>query len=154
MARYVLRLMLLLAVVGTCAEVSSAKKPNPNTYVGGFTVYVRGYWTGQGKATVTQTTVQIQATVTDESGNVGTLNTAALNIVDGHFTGTGTVFGLPLVINGRVEAKDPPTGPSGKGNGKHKGRGGSGEDQVLTNARLGATFIAGAHAGRVAGGRD
>ena len=155
MSRYVLRLMLLLAVVGTCAQVSSAKKkPNPNTYVGSFTVYVRGYWSGQGTATVTQGTVQIQATVVDEAGNVGTLTTAALTIVDGHFTGAGTVFDVPLLINGRVEAKDPPTGGPAKGKEKGKGKGGSGEDQILTNARLGATFTAGIHAGRIAGGRD
>lgn len=160
MTRHALRLMMLLAVVGTCAQVSSAKrKPNPNNYVGSFTVYVRGYWRGQGTATVTQSTVQIQATVTDDSGNVGTLTTAALNIVDGRFTGAGTVFDIPLIINGRVEAKDPPTAASGNGKGKNKGRDGSADEQILTNARLGATFTTisptgPSHGGRVAGGRD
>jgi hypothetical protein len=152
MARHLLRLMPLLAVVLACAQVSSAKKPNPNTYTGSFTLNVRGSWTGQGTATVTQTTVQIQATVTDDAGNVGTLTTDVLNVVDGHFSGAGTVFGISLTINGRVEAKDPPSGKTGKG--KVKGKSGASDEQVLTNARLGATFTAGLHGGRIAGGRD
>jgi hypothetical protein len=151
MARHILRLILLIALMSACAQVSSAKKPNPNTFVGTFTVNIRGYWNGQGAATVTATTVQIQATLTDEGGNVGTLSTAALTVTDGHFTGTGTVFGIPMTISGRVEAKDPPP-MKGKGKGKTKTT--DNGDQVLTDARLGATFVANSHTGRIAGGRD
>lgn len=151
MARHLLRLMLLVCLMSVCAQVSSAKKPNPNTFVGTFTVNIRGYWNGQGTATVTATTVQIQATLTDEGGNVGTLTTDILNVTDGHFTGAGTVFAVPMTINGRVEAKDP---PPAKGKAKGKTKNSDDSDQVLTDARLGATFVANSHTGRIAGGRD
>lgn len=142
--------VILLLLVGTLCVwpgVSSAKKPNPNTFTGQFTVFVHGYWNGQGTATVSGTSVQIQATVTDDAGNSGTLTASNLNIVDNHFQGTGTVFGQPMNVDGRVEAQDPPAG-------KAKGKGKSSDEQVLLDARIGATFIAGPHAGRIAGSRD
>lgn len=151
MTRHILRLMLLLGVLLTCPSASFAKKPNPTTYVGTFTVNIRGYWNGQGTAYVGTNTLQIEATVTDDNGNVGTLSTPALTVTDNHFSGTGTVCGVSMTINGRVEAQDPP--PT-KGGGKGKGKGNPSQDQVLTDARLGATFVANGHGGRIAGGRD
>jgi hypothetical protein len=129
-----------------------AQKPAPSTYSGSFIVYVRGFWSGSGVATVTAGTVQIQATVTDDSGQTGPLIADNLPLVDNHFRGTGTVFGIPMTVEGRVEAADPVGPGKGKGKGKAKGRKPN-DDAVLTNARIGATFLAGAHGGRIAGSR-
>lgn len=147
--------MLVVLLAGLCLrpEPSTAKKPNPTTYTGQFTVFVHGYWNGQGTATVTLTTVQIQATVADDAGNSGALTVNNLSIVDNHFEGDGTVFGQPMHVAGRVEAPDP--SPSGKTKGKGKGgKSGSSGAQVLIDARIGATFNAGPHGGRIAGSRD
>lgn len=151
MARVRIVILFLIGAVCFLPDVTSAKKPNPTTYVGHFTVLVRGHWTGQGDATVAAGALQIVATVTDDQGNVGTLSALDLKIVDGHFTGAGTVFGLDMKVDGRVEAEDP--APAGKVTGKGKGNG-SNDQQVVLNARIGATFTAGTHGGRIAGSRD
>lgn len=139
------------AVAACVGRDAYAQKAAPKTYSGAFTVYVRGFWSGSGVATVTGGTVQIRATVSDDGGQTGPLIVDNLPLVDNHFSGTGTVCGLPMTVEGRVEAADPISTGKGKGKGKAKGR--DDDDAVLTNARIGATFIAGAHAGRVAGGR-
>lgn len=151
MTRHILRLALILGMLIACPRASFAKKPNPTNYYGTFTVNIRGYWNGQGTAYVGTNTLQIEATVTDDNGNVGTLTTPALPVANDHFSGTGTVCGISMTISGRVEAQDP---PSSKGGGKGKGKTTTNEDQVLTDARLGATFVANGHGGRIAGGRD
>ena len=152
MMRLPVAILFLIGAIGFYPDVSSAKQPDPKDYVGHFTVLVRGYWTGQGSATVAAGSVQIVASVTDDQGNVGTLSTSNLKIVDGHFSGSGTVFGVKMKLEGRVDASDLP--PSVKSGGDDapdvKGPG----DQVLLNARIGATFTAGTHGGRIAGSRD
>ena len=152
MSRRAFILLLLLGALFLRPETSSGKKPNPTTYIGQFNVFVHGYWNGQGIAAVTANTIQIDATVADDAGNTGVLTVNALNIVDNHFEGAGTVFGQPMHIAGRVEAQDLPVGIKGKGKGK--GKGSNSDPQVLLKARVGATFNAGPHGGRIAGSRD
>jgi hypothetical protein len=152
MSRRAITLVVLLAALCLRQDSIAAKKPNPTTYTGQFTVFVHGYWNGQGTATVTGTTVQIQATVADDAGNTGALTVNNLNIIDNHFEGNGTVFGQPMHVAGRLEAQDPP--PAGTPKGKGKGKGSSADAQVLLDARIGATFNAGPHGGRIAGSRD
>jgi hypothetical protein len=137
-------------LLGLPARDAFAKKPLPASFTGNFTVIVSGFWAGKGIATVTAGSVQINATVTDDAGNSGTLIATGL-LVDTHFSGTGTVLGQNMTVEGRVEGADP--NPSaGKGKGKGRGKN-SDDDSVLTNARIGATFFAGPHGGRVAGSR-
>jgi hypothetical protein len=146
------RLPLLLCILGLIAlsPTAGAKNPwkNPATYSGQFTVIVRGYWKGQGTATVTASTVQITATVSDDDGNMGTLSTATLSLNQNHFSGGGTVLGAALTIDGRAEPPDQPAGP-GKGKGKN-----SSGDAVTTNANLQASFSANGHSARIVGTRD
>jgi len=127
----------------------------PPAVAGKFSVIVQGHWAGNGKAVVAGSLVNIIATVRDDDGNVGTLVVANAVVKAGHFAGAGTLFGLPVRIEGRVDAADP---PRGKGKGKGKGQG-NGEDDgksggpVLTDARITATFSAGGHVGRIAGSK-
>lgn len=138
----------IAALGGTLAQAKNPWK-NPANYSGQFTVLVHGYWNGQGTATVSGNTVQIVATVNDDQGNIGQLQTDALTVVNNHFEGGGSVMGIAMTIDGRVEPQDQPAPGKGKG----KGKGSGNDDQVTTNARIGATLKAGGHAARIAGGR-
>lgn len=145
--------LLALIILGWLGGDALAKKPDPTNYIGHYTIYVRGFWTGTGDAIVTGSLVAITATVSDDAGHTGKLIALGLPIVDNHFSGTGVVFGIPMNIDGRLDTQDPPPGSKGKGKGKGKG-GGHDDDSVVTDARIGATFIAGPHAGRIAGSRQ
>jgi hypothetical protein len=140
----------MAVLLGLPARDVFAKQPLPASFTGTFTVIVSGFWAGKGNATVTAGSVQINATVTDDAGNSGTLVANGL-LVDNHFTGTGAVMGQNMTVEGRVEGADP-NPPAGKGKGKGKGKN-SDDDSILSNARIGATFFAGPHGGRVAGSR-
>jgi hypothetical protein len=139
------------------------QKADPET-AGHFAVAIRGFWTGQGDATVDAATISIQGTVHDDVGRTGVLTATNLKRTGNHFSGAGTVFGITMVVEGRVDGGDPPPGTtgSGKGNGNGKGKGrnkGEGDNDtkqapVVTNARIAATFVGAGHAVRVAGGRD
>jgi hypothetical protein len=145
-------LVLWVIALVALTQVAGAKNPwkNPTNYAGQFAILVRGYWHGQGVATVTATTVQITATVFDDNGNSGTLATDSLPLTQNHFSGAGTVLGLPLTINGRAEPQDQ---PSGNGKGKGKKRPSSG-DAVTTNANLEASVQANGHSARIVGARN
>ena len=136
------------AALGDAPEPPPPPEP-PAAPVQHFAVFVRGYWNGAGDASVSGGTVQITASVRDDAGRTGTLTATDLKVADNnYFSGTGTCFGLPMTINGRVDAADP---TKAKGKGKGKGKKES-DDSVLINARIVATFSAGTHTGRVAGG--
>lgn len=145
-----LPLALWLIALGVLTQIAGAKNPwkNPTNYSGQFAVLVRGYWHGQGVATVTATTVQITATVSDDDGNTGTLTTDALALTQNHFSGAGTVLGFPLTINGRAEPQDQPAG-TGKGKGKNPNG-----DAVTTSANLEASLQANGHSARIVGARN
>ena len=144
-AAFIFSLAILL---GFPAADAFAKKSAAMAAPGGFAVLVRGFWSGTGSATVNAGSVQINATVTDDAGNTGTMIALDLPVVDGHFSGTGTVFGKVMTVQGRIEQPDPAP-PSGKG--KAKGKDSDDTESIVTGVRLGATFIAGGHAGRIAG---
>jgi hypothetical protein len=147
--------LCLIALAALCPLVAAKNSwKNPANYAGQFNVIVRGYWHGQGVATVTASTVQINANVTDDDGNTGTLTTDALPLKENHFFGQGTVLGVAMTIDGRAEPQDQPGG-SGKGKGKGKK---SSDQAVTTNANLEAsvtTQVNGVkHTGRVVGVRN
>ncbi|HEY2589655.1 MAG TPA: hypothetical protein VGI81_28175 [Tepidisphaeraceae bacterium] len=158
------RLSLLLCILALVAlsPFAGAKNrwKNPVTYSGQYQVLVRGYWHGQGVATVTGTTVQITATVSDDDGNTGTLTTDTLPLSQNHFSGNGTVMGVPMTIEGRAEPQDQPAG-NGKGNGNGNGKGNgkkSSDDAVTTSANVQASLTTskenGGHKARIVGARD
>jgi len=165
---YMPRRMLLLTAVALCltwcstaraddggGQPAHPSRPNhPERYTGIYKVLIRGYWTGEGRATVTDKYVELgPIQVKDDSGHSATLTMGKMPLANRRFTGTGTVTGTgtSITIEGRVEpADDHDTGASEPSKSHPHG-----SDDVLTNARFGATYItSGNHGGRLSGGRD
>lgn len=157
------RMLLLTAVALGLAWCSTARaggggdpsRPNhPERYSGIYKVLVRGYWTGEGRATVTDKKVEIgPIAVKDDSGHSGTLAISPMPLVNRRFTGTGTVTGtgISITIEGRVDPADDHDAGASDPSKSHR----HGGEDVLTNARFGATYITGAnHGGRLSGGRN
>jgi hypothetical protein len=101
-----------------------------------YNVIVRGDFFGSGTASISTTTVQVSANVTDASGNVGTL-AVTLPVVNQRFAGSATVIGQAINVSGRV---DPADSSGARGS-------------VLRSTRLVATFATtdGKSFGRIAG---
>jgi hypothetical protein len=105
----------------------------------GYTILVRGYYTGDGTATASGGFVSLSATVRDPSGNIGLLSATSIDLVGDHFSGPATVFGTPITVSGRVDAADPATGAAAA-------------DAVVTDGRIGAMYIdPRGHTGRIVG---
>lgn len=160
------RLPLVLCVLALVALSPLAgannRWKNPANYAGQFKVIVRGYWHGHGIATVTANSVQITATVSDDNGNTGSLTTDTLPLNQNHFSGSGTVLGVAMTIDGRAEPQDQPAGNgNGNGNGNGMGKNGNGGDAVTTSPNLQASVTTRAngaqnpaHTARIVGTRD
>ena len=166
------RRVLLLAAVAfglACGAVATGEdgqpnhpsRPNhPERYTGIYKVLVRGYWTGEGSATVTESSVSIgQISVKDDLGHNATLKVSSpMTLVNHRFTGKGTVAGngvsMSITIEGHV---DPPDDSGGSGASDPSKSHRHGNNDVLTNARFGATYTttgpSGNHGGRISGGR-
>ena len=109
--------------------------------IGPYTILVRGYYTGDGSATVGGGFVAIHATVHDDAGHVGTLDAPQITMVGDHFSGPARVMGMTITVQGRVDAADPINGTAA-----------ANADAVVTDARVGATFVdSRGHTGRIAG---
>jgi hypothetical protein len=83
------------------------KKPKKKDRSGKYRVEIRGYYTGDGWATVTATSVSIDANVKDEAGRRTQLKAENLKLARDRFSGQGTASNLKVNVSGRV---DPPTG--------------------------------------------
>jgi hypothetical protein len=68
-------------------------------------VIVRGDYRGTGTATVSTASVQLTAQITDCNGNAGSL-TLGGPVVNHRFAGTGSVMGMAMSFNGRVDVAD------------------------------------------------
>jgi len=73
---------------------------------GNYGVTVAGTYQGTGTATLSATTLSITATVADQNGNKGQLSAPSLIINANHFTGTGSVMGVDITVQGRLDAPD------------------------------------------------
>jgi hypothetical protein len=98
--------LLLAAAVGVFGGLASPAPVAAQT--DGYYVAIRGSYTGIGSATVTATTLSITATVTDQSGNKGSLvaSNLAIDSTGTHFSGSGTVLGTAMTVLGRLDAAD------------------------------------------------
>ena len=135
-------LIALLCTLGVTALCPAVLADSATDVLGHYTIYVRGYWSGQGDATVSSGSVAITATVRSVTGQTGALVISGLPLVNNHFTGTGTVIGVAVTVDGRVQPPDPTAGS------------GSNNQTVTTNAVLSATILGGGNGARAAGGRD
>lgn len=131
---------------------------DPSQFSGTFTLVVRGYFvndpsnTSGNTASVSQTAVTIQWNVKDDSGHGYTLAAANLRISDNyHFSGTGTVGGIQVTIDGHVDPSDPAPAPGNNGRGEGHNR------QVVSHTRLECTYTTSDpatrehHSGRIVG---
>jgi hypothetical protein len=71
---------------------------------------IAGHYTGSGHARATDTGVKISAKVKDPDGKEYTLSARALAVVNNRFSGTGTLNGDPVQIDGRVDPQDQRNG--------------------------------------------
>lgn len=132
---------------------------DPAQTAGTFLIVVRGYFTsdssnsGANTASVTSGSVTLHAQVKDDAGNSYTLDASNLRISDSyHFSGTGTVGGTQVTIDGHVDPADP---SNATGNGHDQGH----SHQVVSQTRLECTYTTGGdrsnprHSGRIVGTR-
>jgi hypothetical protein len=133
---------LLVALSPAFALAKSGKaKPKQS---GAYDVTVSGYYRGTGSAQAGDNTVAISVTVKDPAGKSHQLTAPALAREDERhylFSGTGSLDGMEVLIDGRVDAPDPlknevlkagrivftfkviANGKHGRGGGEKKGNG-------------------------------
>jgi hypothetical protein len=77
----------------------------PASVQGAYRVEVGGFCMGQGTGSVGSGSATLDAAVADDGGTAGSFH-ADLIIANGHFIGSGTVMGLSLACNGRLDPPD------------------------------------------------
>jgi hypothetical protein len=100
---------------------------------GEYEVRIVGYYTGSGSARASGTGIKISASVSDPSGKAMDLQAKNLDVTDDRFTGTGTLDGATVRIDGRLDPQD------------RKG------SEVLKKGRITFTLSANGHHSRGAG---
>jgi hypothetical protein len=73
---------------------------------GEYELRIVGYYTGSGSARASGTSIKISASVTDPSGKTMNLQASSFDITDDRFTGTGTLDGTAVRIDGRLDPQD------------------------------------------------
>ena len=111
----------------------SAKKADVPPADASYAISVAGSVTGTGSASLSGGKLTITASVSDYSGNKGTLSITDVTISRGRYTGTGTVLGQSLKVTGRLDDIPP------------------GDPQVKTQRLVGTFTIADGTHGRIAG---
>lgn len=158
--RFLIHLLVgALAAVVVATDRASWNHGPPADVSGSFNVTIAGFWNGTGSATVSGNTVSISGTVTDDNGNSGPVVIGPLKLSKCQFRGVGSIMGYVMMVQGRVDAPDPPPQSDNNQDGddqqNHHGRNyPQNSGPVVTNARLGATFSALGHHGRIAGSRQ
>ena len=148
------RLVLLAGLAGSMMlgyGTALAQGPAPSAS-GVYKVIVRGYYSGDGIATVSAGgSVSITATVKDDNGISGQLIANQITLVGDHFKGTGTVPGGTVQVSGRVEAADP-AAPAPKGDPNADPNAG----RVVLDGRIAANYTVDGpvkRVGRIAGAK-
>jgi len=143
------RLVLLAGLAGTMMlgyAPALAQGPAPSAS-GIYKVIIRGYYSGDGIATVSAGgSVSITANVKDDSGVSGQLIANQISLVGDHFKGTGTVMGGTMQLSGRVEAADP-AAPAPKGDPNADPNAG----RIVTDGRISARYTVDGPVKRVGG---
>lgn len=121
---------------GGGADNSKRHQPTPKVQ-GKYIIRIAGYYTGSGTAQASADGIKISARVKDPSGKEYSFQSGRLDVVDDRFSGTGTLDGTEVRIDGRLDPRD--------GNGKGKG------NEVLKNGRMTFTFGANGRFSRGAG---
>jgi hypothetical protein len=125
-------------------KVSDNKPPKKNhrptaKVQGDYAIRIAGYYSGAGTGSATGAGIKISAKVKDPAGNQYDLQAKQLSVVDDRFSGIGSLGGVEVRIDGRLDPRDA-TGNNGvKGN------------EVLKKGRMTFTFSANGHHARGAG---
>ena len=83
------------------------KNPKPTEEVQGqYVVRIAGYYTGRGTGSVSGEGVKISATVRDPAGRQYDFQAKGLDVADDRFAGTGSLGGVEVQIDGRLDPRD------------------------------------------------
>lgn len=89
-----------------CAVVGATRRAPPPSTLGSYELTIRGAFAGKGSSSVLPTSVALQVTVRDTTGNSWNLSAQNLPLENGRFDGPGSLSGLQVRVVGRV---DPPS---------------------------------------------
>jgi uncharacterized protein YpmS len=95
-------LLALAALLALGPAVVYAKGQKPKGTDGNYKTTVGGYYTGTGTASVERNNIVVRIKVTDEQGNKGEFK-VTIRLNGAHFRGEGTVMGLKVKVNGRLD---------------------------------------------------
>jgi hypothetical protein len=99
--------VIATAILFAPARQAAGKPGSPPKTKGAYDIVFAGELTGDGNGTVAAKSVNLHGKVTDrKTGATGNLVASNLQMDDGRFSGTGTVFGATVEIDGRVEDAD------------------------------------------------
>jgi hypothetical protein len=86
---------------------SNGKGNGPTKRVRGrYIVTIGGHYAGTGEAHATANGIKISARVKDPDGREYTLSARSLEVVNDRFSGTGSLSGMDVDIDGRVDPQD------------------------------------------------
>jgi hypothetical protein len=103
----ILAMLIAIAVLAAPAYQAAGKPGSPPKTKGSYDVTFAGELEGDGKGTVAAKSVNIHGKVTDrKTGASGNFDAVNLQMDDGRFSGSGTVFGMTVDVSGRVEDAD------------------------------------------------
>lgn len=96
--------LLCLSMLGTLARAKPGTTPGTQ---GNYDIIFAGTYKGDGKAVVTPNHVNIHGKLVNPvTGATANFIANNLPLDDGRFTGSGTVFGVTITVDGRAQAAD------------------------------------------------
>jgi hypothetical protein len=105
--RFILLTLVALAALAGPAFQAFGKPGSPAKTKGSYDFVFAGAVMGDGHGVVAAKSVNIIGKVKDpKTGATSNFNATNLQMDDGRFSGTGTVFGTTVTVNGRVEDAD------------------------------------------------
>ena len=106
MARKLFILTLLVAAI-TVAPASDARtRGKPRKSDGTYNLTVAGYYTGNGKATVTSGSVHLTLTLSPEAGGKSGAVDLTMAVIGNRFSGDTAAFEKAIHFDGRLDAPD------------------------------------------------
>ena len=105
---------------------------------GRYVIRIAGYYSGSGTGDASTEGIKISATVTDPAGRRYAFQAKNLQVLDDRFSGTGSLDGVTVQIDGRLDPRD------GRGNDVKS-------NEVLKKGRMTFTFSANGRRSRGAG---
>lgn len=100
------RLVSIFFLILACAAVTLvAFARQPGSTVGSYNCIVGGDFSGDGNVYITSATIKLDIPIRDKDGRLGRLQ-AQVSVANNRFAGDGTVMGVPMKIQGRLDPAD------------------------------------------------